>query len=303
MDLLPGLQGAFESMTRMGAPPEGLSVAERREWMHDRIDETFTSMNDARPPLASEVDHRMPVDGGKITLRAYRPDVEGAVPCYLYLHGGGWWLGTLDQSDSTCRGIATDVGCVVVSVDYRLAPEHKFPTAVEDSYAALLWVVEHADDLGIDTSRLAVGGGSAGGNLAAVVSLLARDRGGPELVLQVLEVAALDFSRGKEQYYDLYLGGEEHATSPLASPLLAPDLSGLPPAVVTSAEYDPLRTEDAEYAERLRQAGVDVEERCWEGQFHGSMQLAKLIPDEAREYHTQIVAALRRAFAATEEER
>jgi acetyl esterase len=220
------------------------------------------------------------------------------LPCYLYLHGGGWWLGTLDQSDSSCRGIATDVGCVVVSVDYRLAPEHKFPTAVEDSYAALLWVVEHADELGIDASRIAIGGGSAGGNLAAVVSLLARDRGGPKLVLQVLEVAALDFSRpGKEQYYDLYLGSDEHATNPHASPLLAPDLSGLPPAVVMSAQYDPLSKEDAEYAERLRHAGVPVEERCWPGQFHGSMQLAKLIPDEAREYHDQIVDALRRAFA------
>jgi acetyl esterase len=299
MDLLPGLQDAFESMARMGTPPEGLSVAERREWMHDRIDETFTSMNEGRPPVASEVDHRISVDAGEITLRVYRPDVAGVLPCYLYLHGGGWWLGTLDQSDSSCRGIATDVGCVVVSVDYRLAPEHKFPVAVEDSYAALLWVVDHADELGIDATRIAVGGGSAGGNLAAVVSLLARDRGGPRPVLQVLEVAALDFSRpGKEHYDDLYLGGAEHATDPLASPLLAPDLSGLPPAVVTSAEYDPLRTEDAEYAERLREAGVAVEERCWEGQFHGSMQLAKLIPDEAREYHEQIVAALRRAFAA-----
>jgi acetyl esterase len=304
MDLLPGLQDAFESMARMGTPPEGLSVAERRAWLHERIDETFTSMNEQRPPVASEVDHRVAVGDGEITVRAYRADVAGVLPCYVYLHGGGWWLGTLDQSDSSCRGIATDAGCVVVSVDYRLAPEHKFPTAVEDSYAALLWVVDHADELGIDPSRIAVGGGSAGGNLAAVVALLARDRGGPKLVLQVLEVAALDFSRpGKEQYYDLYLGSDEHATNPHASPLLAPDLSGLPPAVVMSAQYDPLRKEDAEYAERLRNAGVPVEERCWPGQFHGSMQLAKLIPDEAREYHEQIVDALRRAFATTEEER
>ncbi|HEY7106986.1 MAG TPA: alpha/beta hydrolase [Acidimicrobiia bacterium] len=297
MDLLPGLQDAFDSLVSMGTPPEGLSVAQRRAWMHERIDETFTSMGDERPPVASEVDRRIAVEGGEVTARVYRPDAEGALPGYLYLHGGGFWLGTLDQSDSICRGVATDVGCVVVSVDYRLAPEHKFPVAVEDSYAALLWLVDHADELGVDTSRLAVGGGSAGGNLAAVVALMARERSGPPLALQVLEVGVFDFSRpGKEEYVDLYLGGAEHAVDPHASPLLSPDLSGLPPAVVTSAEYDRLRQEDADYAARLREAGVAVEERCWKGQFHGSMALAKLIPDEAREYHEMIVGALRRAY-------
>jgi acetyl esterase len=206
-------------------------------------------------------------------------------------------LGTLDQGDSACRGIATDVECVVVSVDYRLAPEHKFPTAVEDSYAALLWIVDHADGLGVDASRVAVGGGSAGGNLAAAVALMARDRSGPPLVLQVLEIAVLDLSRpGRAETTELYLGDAREATNPYASPLFAADLSGLPPAVVMSAEFDALREEDAEYAERLRQAGVAVEERCWQGQFHGSMQLAKLIPDEARAYHEQIVGALRRAY-------
>jgi acetyl esterase len=300
MDLLPGLQDAFDSLVSMGTPPEGLSVAERRAWMHDRIDETFTSMGDERAPVASETDHRITVDGGEVTARVYRPDANGGLPGYLYLHGGGFWLGTLDQSDSICRGIATDVGCVVVSVDYRLAPEHKFPVAVEDSYAALLWVVDHADELGIDTSRLAVGGGSAGGNLAAVVALMARDRNGPPLVLQVLEVGVFDFSRpGKVEYLDLYLGGAEHASDPYASPLLAPDLRGLPPAVVTSAEYDRLRQEDADYAARLRDAGVPVEDRCWESQFHGSMALAKLIPDEARQYHEMIAGALRSAYSGS----
>jgi acetyl esterase len=297
MDLLPGLEDAFAALAQMGTPPAGLSTAETRAWLHDRIDETFTSLSAEQPPVASEVDHRVMVDGGQITARVYRPDADGPLPCYLHLHGGGFWLGTLEQSASACRAIATDAECVVVDLDYRLAPEHRFPTATEDSYAALLWIVDHAAVLGVDPSRLAVGGGSAGGNLAAVVALMARDREGPQLVLQVLEIGVFDFTRpGREDINAMYLGDPTDAEHPYASPLLAPDLSGLPPAVVMSAEYDNLRAEDEEYAERLRQAGVAVEERCWEGQFHGSMQLAKLIPDEARAYHEQIVAALRRAF-------
>jgi acetyl esterase/lipase len=128
---------------------------------------------------------------------------------------------------------------------------------------------------------------------------MARDRGGPALALLVLEVAVLDFTRpGKEAYVDLYLGSADNASHPYASPMLAPDLTGLPPAVVMRAEFDALSDEDAAYAQRLREAGIEVEERLWEGQFHGSMQLAKLIPDEAGEYHRQIVAALRRAFGS-----
>jgi acetyl esterase len=189
MPLLPALQEAFEGLAKMADQPPGLAPAEARAWMHEKIDEHFTALNVDRPPVASEVDHRIPVAHGEVTARVYRPDADAALPCYLYLHGGASWLGTLDQSDSSCRGIATDAECVVVSLDYRLAPEHKFPIATEDCYAALLWIVEHADDLGVDLSRIAVGGGSTGGNLAAVVALRARDRDGPDLVLQVLEVA------------------------------------------------------------------------------------------------------------------
>jgi acetyl esterase len=300
MELLPGLQAAFESFAAMGSPPEGLTTAERRAWIHEHIDATFTAFNQERPPVASEVDHRVPVDGGEVTARVYRPEAdEGSLPCYLHLHGGGFWLGTLEQSESSCRGIATDAGCVVVDLDYRLAPEHKFPVAAEDSYSALLWIVDHADELGVDRSRIAVGGGSAGGNLAAVVALMARDRNGPPLVLQVLEIGVFDLERhiGQETI-DFYLAEPGDAQHPYASPLKAPDLRGLPPAVVTSAEYDALAPEDAEYAEALRRAGVPVEESFWKGQFHGSMGMAKLIPDEARAYHEMIVGALRRAFVA-----
>jgi acetyl esterase len=297
MELLPGLQDAFAAMREMGSPPEGLSPAETRAWLHERIDANFTALMEDRPPVASEIDYQIPVDGDTITARVYRPDVVGPLPCYVYLHGGGFWLGTLDQSNSTCRGIATDAECVVVSVDYRLAPEHKFPNAPEDCYASLLWIREHADELEVDPDRIAVGGGSAGGNLAAVVALMARDRGSPLLALQVLEVAVLDFTTpGKEAYVELYLGSPDNASHPYASPMLTTDLTGLPPAVVMRAEFDALNVEDAAYAQQLREAGIEVEERLWEGQFHGSMLLAKLIPDEASEYHRQIVAALRRAF-------
>jgi acetyl esterase len=299
MELLPGLQDAFAALTEMGSPPEGLSPAESRAWYHERIDANFTTLGEDRPPAAFEADYQIPVDGTTITARVYRPDHPGLLPCYVYFHGGGFWLGTISQANSTCRAISADAQCVVVNVDYRLAPEHKFPVAPEDCYAALLWVVEHAEELQVDPLRIAVGGGSAGGNLAAVVALMARDRKGPGLVLQVLEVPVLDFTTaGKEPYIDLYLGSAEHATDPYASPMLVPSLAGLPPALVMRAEFDRLNVEDAAYAGRLREAGVEVEERLWEGQFHGSMHLAKLIPDEAKEYHNQVVAALRRAFTA-----
>ncbi len=216
-------------------------------------------------------------------------------------------MGTLNQGDNACRSIARGADCVVVSVDYRLAPEHRFPTAAEDAYAALLYLVAHSDELGVDPARISVGGGSAGGNLAAVVTLMARDRAGPRIVFQVLEIPVTDLSRdndlefpeedlvissGKTHYGSLYLGADGDASNPYASPLLANDLGGLPPALVMVAEYDPLQPEGEKYAQRLEQAGVDVEYRCWKGQFHGSQSLSVLIPDEAAAYNQQIVSAL-----------
>jgi acetyl esterase len=221
-------------------------------------------------------------------------------------------LGTLEHSDNGCRAIAADAECVVVSVDYRLAPEAKFPVPTEDCYAALCWVVDNAFELGIDPSRISVGGGSAGGNLSAVVALMARDRGGPPLVLQVLEIPVTDLTMsqpsidsndgylltrvGMEQYRDHYLAEPKDATNPYASPLLAKDLGGLPPALVMTAEFDPLRDEGEAYAARLAVAAVEVDAMCWEGQFHGSQSMAKLIPDEAAEYHREVTSALRKAY-------
>jgi acetyl esterase len=231
---------------------------------------------------------------------------------HLYFHGGGFWLGTLDQSDSSCRRLAAASDRVVVSVDYRLAPESKFPVQVEDCYAALCWAVENATVLGIDRDLVSVGGGSAGGALAAAVALMARDRGGPMLRFQLLEIPVTDLTMsqpsiaenahapvltrtGIAQYVSYYLADPKDATHPYASPLLAPDLTGLPPALVTTAEFDPLRDEGEAYARRLEEAGVPVRVIRLEGHFHGSYTMSKLIPDEAEAYSQAIVAALRDA--------
>ncbi len=312
MPVLPALRPFFDAINAPRPPQPDLPPAEARAAMHAMIDKTYGANRASVAPVASERDYRVPVDGGEITVRVYRPaEAPSPAPCYVHIHGGGFWLGTLDQSDAGCRTLARDVGCVVVSVDYRLAPEAKFPSAAEDSYAALLWVADQADELRVDRSRIAVGGGSAGGNLAAVVALMARDRAGPALVMQVLEIPVTDFTRmeplsfpqedlavrsGKDQYGGFYLASPADATNPYASPLLAPDLGGLPPALVMTAEYDPLRAEGDAYAKRLADAGVAVEHRCWEGQFHGSQSMATLIPAEAAAYRAQIAGALRRAF-------
>lgn len=312
MPVLPALKPLFDAfMASMPDANAGKSPQQMRTEMHAMIDMSFGAMAHARPPVAVESDHTVPVKDGEITVRVYRPVKGGPVlPCFLFLHGGGFWLGTLDQSDNNCRAISAGAGCVVVSVDYRLAPEFKFPTAAEDSYAALLWVAAHAETLGIDPSRIAVGGGSAGGNLAAVVPLMARDRKGPKLVLQLLEIPVTDFTceqplrfpsegvtvQGKKTYSDFYLRSEVDALNPLASPMFARSLDDLPPAVIMTAEYDPLRIEAEAYARRLMEAGVEVLYHCWEGQFHGSQAMDKVIPEQAAAYRKMQVQVLRRAY-------
>lgn len=264
-------------------------------------------------PLAHEADHAIQVAGGSITVRIYPPanPDRGPLPCHVYFHGGGFWLGTLEHFDSLCRSLATEAGCIVASVGYRLAPENRFPAAAEDGYAALSWISEMAVQLGVDPARLSVGGVSAGGNLATVVAMMARDRNGPSLVLQVLEVPVLDLvnhnplrvpeegmelSSGKDLYCAHYLTDASQAALPYVSPLLAEDLTGLPPALIMCAEYDPLAAEGAAYARRLAEAGVTVVHKCWPGQFHGAQPMAALIPVEAAAYQAMIASALRAAF-------
>ncbi len=310
MPLLPGLQPLYAALDGMPIPAD-LPIAEMRAAMHAQIDAGFGALAVEHPPATSEVDHVVPVDGGEITVRVYRPQRDGNLPCHVYFHGGGFFLGTLDQANNTCRALAEEVQCAVASVDYRLAPEHRFPTAAEDAYASLEWVVEQAAELGIDPTRISVGGASAGGNLAAVVALMARDRGTPRLRFQVLEIPVTDFTAAEDvvfpeegitieagkAYRDLYLGIPEDATNPYASPLLASDHQNLPPALVLCAEYDQLRPEGLAYAAALERAGVSVETIVWEGQFHGSQGMDKVIPEHVARYRASIAGSLRQAFA------
>lgn len=236
-------------------------------------------------PVADIVDRTIPGPAGPIPVRIYTPKGSGAFPVLIYYHGGGWVIGGLDVVDGTCTVLANRAHAVVVSVDYRLAPEHPFPAAVEDAYAALTWVADNAALLNIDAERLAVAGDSAGGNLAAVVALLARDQSGPALMHQLLLYPATDFQRETASFRDNgeglflttdllkwfqehYLAANGDPADWRASPLRAPDLSGLPPALVVTAGFDPLRDEGEAYAARLREAGGEAVVTRYDGQIH-----------------------------------
>ncbi|MBU8919354.1 alpha/beta hydrolase [Bacillus sp. FJAT-29953] len=267
------------------------------------------------PEEVAKVENRtIPVPGGEIPVRIYTPAGEGPFPALVYYHGGGWVIGNLDTVDVPCRMLANRAGCVVVSVDYRLAPEHKFPTAAEDSYAAAKWVAENAVSIQVDPERIAVGGDSAGGNLAAVVALMAREKGGPSFAYQMLIYPVTNHAYDTDSYRDNaegyfltkntmvwfwnhYLRNEEDGQNPYASPLLAEDLSGLPPALVITAGFDPLRDEGEAYAERLKAAGVPVEATRYDGMIHGFFWMPGVLA-EAHNAINQAANALKQAFSA-----
>jgi acetyl esterase len=249
------------------------------------------------PPMAEVRDVSVAGAADLIPARVYRPRDEIAPGILVWLHGGGFVLGSPDGSDTTARALAGASGCIVVSVDYRLAPEHPFPAAPEDCYAATNWVTRHAASLGAAEGRVAVGGDSAGGNLAAVVALLARDRGGPSIDLQVLVYPVVEraadtpsyrafaegywlTAEGMAWFWRHYLSSSRDGADPRASPMLATSLAGLPPAVVATAEYDVLRDEGERYADRLRAAGVPVALRRHDGMLHGFLSCAGVV-DEA----------------------
>jgi acetyl esterase len=256
-------------------------------------------------------DLTIPGPAGEIPVRIYRPGTSEPAPCMIYFHGGGWVVCSIDTHDGPCRAIARRAGAVVVSVGYRLAPEHKFPAAVDDCYAAACWVADNAERLGIDPKRISVGGDSAGGTLSTVVCLKARDEGGPRIALQALVYPVADlssfetpshrsFSEGAlrrsemEWFRDNYLARPEDARNAHASPLLAADLRGLPPALIITAECDPLRDEGAAYARRLQSAGVPVTHQCYSGMIHLFFSLPGAIP-QGLDAVEQVARAVRAA--------
>ena len=310
MPLHPQAQALREHRSRSGAPPlYTLTPAEARA--ADLADVRAA----AGPPeaVAAVEEHRITGPGGPLEVRLYRPAADEApLPALLYLFGGGWTLGSLDTSDAICRRLANAAGCVTASVGYRLAPEHPFPAAVQDCRAAAHWLSGQAAALGIDPARIAVGGDSAGGNLAAALALLCRAEGGPALRHQLLvypntdhradtaslrdnDDPALFNRRSVHWYWSHYLASSADGDDPLASPLRADDLSGLPPATVITAEYDPLRDEGEQYADALSAAGVPVDCRRYEGMPHGFFAMAGVL-DAAGEAQRYAAERLREAF-------
>jgi acetyl esterase len=307
--LLPELRSLLDQQATSGRPPLHHQSVEQARAFHAA---DAAALNGPQAPVAAVADRRVPGPAGELPVRIYTPEGEPPFPIVVFFHGGGWVVGTLDTYDPLCRALAAATPAVVVSVDYRLAPEHRWPAAVEDAYAATEWASRNAAALGGVQHRLAVAGDSAGGNLAAVVALGARDRGGPAIAFQLLVYPALDAAGdtaswreyadgyhltadGMRWYWDHYLGGADGA-APDASPLRAAFVGGLPPALVIGAEYDILRDEGEAYAARLAEAGVDASASRHAGVVHGFVRW-RAVTGAAGDALQEAATALRSALA------
>jgi acetyl esterase len=288
--------------------------AETPEQARAKMQAMFAANPVAPAPIYRVEDRHIAGPGGQIKVRIYTPEGQPPMGVLVYYHGGGWVLGDLESHDNVCRALANGAGCLVVAVEYRLAPEHPFPAPAEDCYAATTWVAENAESFGGDPSRMAVGGDSAGGNLAAAVALMARDRSGPSIRLQVLFYpvtdCALDTPSQKEfsgdgfvlsradmeWFWNHYLEAGADKQNPYACPLRAKDLSKLPPALIITASHDPLRDEGERFAERLMTAGTKVTCTRYDGVVHGFVSFAETL-DQGKKGLQQAADALRAAFA------
>ncbi|RYF34271.1 MAG: alpha/beta hydrolase [Comamonadaceae bacterium] len=308
--LHPQARALIDLMAERGVPPtHTLSPTDARNFYRER--RTFTQ------PDAPQVAEVRDVMAGSIPLRLYRPAGStggAALPVLVYYHGGGWVIGDLDTHDVLCRQLANASGCAVVAVDYRMGPEHRFPAAVDDVLAATRWVRANAASLGVDADRLAVGGDSAGGNLAAVVAIAARDAGDLPIAFQLLVYPATDMRRGHAShvtngdgyvltrdtiayFHDHYIADPAHDLDWRASPLLHDDLKGLPPSLLITAGYDPLRDEGLDYARALTAAGNRVSYVCFERQIHGFITMGRVL-DEANTAVALCAVELGRALKA-----
>jgi acetyl esterase/lipase len=291
----PDAAAVYKAFQEAGRPPyeNGTAVEARAMYLAAR-----PVSNPEPPELESARPLTIPAPHGAIPARIYTPKTlrktDGLAPCLVFYHGGGWVIGDLDSHDVVCRKLAHEGELIVISIDYRLAPEHKFPAAVDDAITAVKWVAANARDLGVDASRVMVGGDSAGGNLAAVTALAARDGDGPKLAGQVLIYPATDFAMKHPSHSEPetsillthsvikwfcnhYLNGPADIDNWQASPARAKTLTGLPPAYLLTAGADPLRDEGDEYAARLKQAGVPVTYKHFPGQFHCFFTMGKLL--------------------------
>ena len=306
MSLDPQIAGLIETLDSGFPPVHTMTGAEARAAIRSRF-----VANPNPEPVADVADHQVDVGGGSIAIRVYRPESGEPLPILVYAHGGGFVFCDLDSHDGLCRNLANLLPAVVISVGYRLAPEYQWPTAAEDVFAVTQWAATHATELGGDAARIAVGGDSAGGNLAAVTTVMARDRGGPAIAAQLLlyPVIAADFDtesyrrfgRGYynprpalQWYWDQYVPDAADRRHPYASPLQA-DLAGLPAAVLVLAGHDPLRDEGIAYADALAAAGVPVTRCAFEGGIHGFMTMPMLdVAHQARREAARSLAELLR---------
>ena len=306
MPVDPAIQQVLDGVAAMpGATAlEEMSPSEVRSLM-DQMAAIFSG------PEVDTEDRTIPGPSGDIPVRIYRPEGDGPFPVVVFFHGGGFVIGSIASHDAICRSLCQKSGAVFISVEYRLAPEHPFPAAPEDCYAATMWVSEHGAELGVNPSRLAVVGDSAGGNLAAVVCLMAKERGGPPIAFQALVYPVTDHvetasraanaegylltTAAMDWFIDHY-ADDEARKNPWCAPLRAMDLGGLPSALVVTAEYDPLRDEGEAYGRRLQEASVPVSVSRYEGMVHGFLSMTALVP-KAVDAEDEVAQALRRMLA------
>ena len=307
MPLDPQIVKVMESVAALGLPPANtVSPDEARANARKRP-------RTPGPEVAKVENRNIPSTDGDVPVRIYTPEGNGPFPILAWYHGGGWVVGDLDSADATARDLCVGGKCVVVSVDYRLAPDTKFPGPANDCWAATIWAVENAASINAVGSRLAVGGDSAGGNLAAAMCLMAADRGGLDIALQVLiypvtdvsftTVSYQDNAEGygltkvvMEWYWDHYLSGSADASNPYAAPAQAKSLAGQPPALVITAEFDPLRDEGEAYGKRLSEVGVETTTTRYDGVIHGFFNMNAVV-DKSQQAVDEASAALRKAFA------
>jgi acetyl esterase len=313
MPLDPQVKGMLDAMSQMGLDHFERISTFSAQGLREALD--AQRMPVPLTEVGKVEDRTIPgPDGNEVPVRIYWPvDAAPSLPVVVFFHGGGWVIGGIESHDATVRSLVDQSGFVFVSVDYRLAPESRYPAAADDCYAATTWVAEHAAELGVDPARLAVAGDSAGGNLAAVVALMARDRGGPELAFQLLIYPCTDMepasygsyhenasgyfltAESMHWFYGHYAGDADRS-HPYLAPIKAEDLSNLPPALVITAEFDPLRDEGEAYAAALREAGVPAESVRYDGQIHGFFSMTTMI-ERAKDAQAAAASALRGALA------